>query len=961
MLRVRPSPHLLPRGSSLRALSALIVVALTGGCPAKPTITPEDLNATEQRPAAPEFEEPAPQANKQPSPPPQRPEPVPVHERDAVAAAIASGNHGGAIDFLKTWTLAHADDLEAAFLLAHASAARGDLDGAEAALEHATPADIKADSALLRARARLRLRRGDRTLAEILLRRAHLSAGDDLATQGELLALLRAHGDGGTSEAKALMEALYDAYDDSSAKSAEELLAVAQAALTRGTSGAFHDANMVLGEAEQAPVAGPEPELMVRDRVLLLRAQIFQEKYASADASATYEIILRRDPWHADALGGLALVLEDEFKLADASRLATMALQTNPEHPLALAALARVAVIEGRRREARQLATRATAVNPSLHQALAVLAAAAIIDGDRQSSAKIEARALADAHDGRRYAVALAELLVSMHLYPEADEILSAALLRTPDDANVNSSFGLNRLRLADENAGRAALTKAWKRDHFNERTRNVLDLYDNAIDSRYSEVKDGQSGLTLRLPSADHEWIEGGLQESYRRARAGLDRRYGIDPGELRLEVFADPNEFSIRTVGVPSLGALGVCFGPLITLIGPYQGTHNIDQVIWHELAHVYAIRLSAGRVPRWFTEGLSEWESEVENPAWARESALLLATARRQGQLRRLGELELAFLRAGSARGMEVAYASSAYALRYLGETYGHAKIREILVGYASGASTEELFERHLGKPFATIEAEFDAALALRLKNTIRGWSPSEDRSSKDPRDLLYRDALTALRGGDVAETERILQRLIQRGGDGYTVRMALADLLRQGPSWRSAATHLKQARTFNTEAVEPIIRLSKLARRRGEQTSEKNLLREALAIDAMSFDPAARLLMLATVSGDSKAANLARNRARAIAPLHPITLSAQALAIATGNSKTPTKKTDLARARGLFGRALQATPEQGPSDTLVVMALAAAAVGDNAAAKKLANAALADTELPAAAEKALAKLR
>ena len=886
-----------------------------------------------------------------------------MRERDGVEAAIASGNHGGAIDFLRIWTVAHADDLEAAFFLAHASAALGDLDGAEAALENASATGARAKSAQLRARARLRIRRGDLARAEAHLREAIVVAADDLAAKGELLALLRARGDGREREGKALMEALYDAYDDSSAKNAEELLAVAQAALARGTSGAFHDANMVLGEAEQAPVPGPEPELLVRDRVLLLRAQIFQEKYASADASATYEIILRRDPWHADALGGLALVLEDEFKLADASRLATMALQTDPEHPLALAALARIAVIEGRRREARELAIRATAVDPSLHQALAVLAAAAIIDGDRKGAADIEARALAHAHDGRRYAVALAELLVSMHLYPEADEILGAALRRTPDDASVNSSFGLNRLRLADESAGLAALAKAWKRDHFNERTRNVLDLYDTSINSRYSEIKDPRSGLTLRLPSDDHEWVEGGLQESYRRARAGLDRRYGIDPGDLRLEVFADPDEFSIRTVGVPSLGALGVCFGPLITLIGPYRGTHNIDQVIWHELAHVYAIRLSAGRVPRWFTEGLSEWESEVENPAWARESALLLATARRQGQLRRLGELELAFLRAGSALGMEVAYASAAYALRYLGETYGHAKIQAILVGYASGASTEELFEKHLGKPFATIEADFDAALALRLKTTISGWSPSADSSSKDPRDLLYRDALTALRGGDAAETERILQRLIQRGGDGYSVRMALADLLRQGPSWRSAAAHFKQARTFNTEAVEPIIRLSELARRRGELTVEKTLLREALAIDAMSFDPAARLLMLATVSGDRKALAIALGRARAIAPLHPITLSAQALTIAGGNKGLQTKKQkpDPARARALFKRALKAKPERGPSDTLVVMALAADAVGEHAAALELASAALRDEKLPASAKGALTKLR
>jgi len=857
-----------------------------------------------------------------------------------------------ALDFLKgdgAWTTQHPEDLEAAFLLAQASAALGDRDGAEAALENAQATTPAAKAALLRARSRLRQRRGDEPKAEALLREAIQLAPDDLASQGALLAHLVARGDGDEPEAKALMEGLYDAYDANSAKTAEELLAVAQAAMARGTSGAFHDANMVLGEAEQAPVPGPEPEISVRDRVLLVRGAIFHEKYASADASATYGLILERDPWHADALGGLALVLEGEFKLAEASRLASMALQTDPEHPLALSALARIAVIEGRRREASELAKRATAVNPSRYEALAVLAAAAIIDGDRRALADLEAQALKSAKDGRRYAVALAELLVSMHLYPEADAVLTAALLRSPDDPYVNSSYGLNRLRLADETAGRAALAKAWKRDRFNERTRNTLDLYDNAIDSRFTEVKD--RALVLRLPTEDHEWVEGNLRSSYKRARAALDRRYGVDPGTLHLEVFADPEEFSIRTVGVPSLGALGVCFGPLITLVGPYQGTHNIDQVIWHELAHVYAIRLSKGRVPRWFTEGLSEWESEVADPSWARESAQLLAAARRQGKLRKLGDLELAFLRAGSALGMEVAYASSAYALRYLGETYGHPKIRAILEGYATGASTEELFEKHLGKPFATIEADFDAALADRLDRAIRGWSPSGDTSSKDPRDVLYREAITAVRDEDAAAAERALQKLIASRGDGYRVRMALADLLRAGPSWKSAKAHLEKARTFNTESVEPLIRLSELARKLGDLAAEKAYLGDALAIDAMSLDPAARLLMLATSSGDTKAAALALARAQAIAPLHPITLSAQALASATK---------DKTRALALHTRARKVTPKRGPSDTLVVMALAAKAVGDAAAAKELANAALADEKLPNAAKTALKKL-
>jgi hypothetical protein len=41
----------------------------------------------------------------------------------------------------------------------------------------------------------------------------------------------------------------------------------------------------------------------------------------------------------------------------------------------------------------------------------------------------------------------------------------------------------------------------------------------------------------------------------------------------------------------------------------------------VLTHELAHVFAIQLSRSRVPRWFTEGLSEVETARLRPEWTR----------------------------------------------------------------------------------------------------------------------------------------------------------------------------------------------------------------------------------------------------------------------------------------------------------------------------------------------------
>jgi tetratricopeptide (TPR) repeat protein len=432
---------------------------------------------------------------------------------------------------------------------------------------------------------------------------------------------------------------------------------------------------------------------------------------------------------------------------------------------------------------------------------------------------------------------------------------------------------------------------------------------------------------------------------------------------------------------VGVPSLGALAVCFGPVITFVGPFYGAYNIDMVIRHELSHTYAIALSGGRVPRWFTEGLSEWESELADPAWARESAELLAQARRAGKLRRLSELELAFIRADSGLMMEVAYATAAYSMRYLGQTYGREKLVAVLRGYAKGKHTDALFREHLGKDLATVEKEFEQWFFAELDRKVSGWEPSLDAEPEpeaepepavedpsagkgkgkgkakpkpklDERDALLRKALAQAGEGKNDEATHTLETLISKRGDGYVSRMMLAKLLLDGPDPSAAVRHLEAAMGHHKEAIEPLVLLANLARKQGRVDDEKTRLRAALAIDGDGLEPAARLLMLAVITDDVAARDVALRRVRGIAPLHPIALAGRALVLAK-------QKGQQAAAGQHLRRALRdLDPGQGPSDTFVVVALAAQALGQTADAKTMADAARKDPELPKAARDRLA---
>ena len=116
--------------------------------------------------------------------------------------------------------------------------------------------------------------------------------------------------------------------------------------------------------------------------------------------------------------------------------------------------------------------------------------------------------------------------------------------------------------------------------------------------------------------------------------------------------------------------------------------------------------------------------------------------------------------------------------------------------------------------------------------------------------------------------------------------------------------------------------------------------------------MSFDPAARLTMLAVVTDDAAALALALERGIAVAPLHPLTLAARALQLARAGDKT--------RAAVLTRRALKGVDEaegRGPADTLVVLAIASEAAGERNTAKILATRAAAEKGLPEPAKAAL----
>jgi hypothetical protein len=147
------------------------------------------------------------------------------------------------------------------------------------------------------------------------------------------------------------------------------------------------------------------------------------------------------------------------------------------------------------------------------------------------------------------------------------------------------------------------------------------------------------------------------------------MAKRYGFTPKiPVTVELYQDSDHYSVRTVGLPNLGALGVCFGQVITAMSPSNGDINWGMVLWHELGHVFAIQLSNSRVPRWFTEGLSEYETLIADPSWRRENDADIYGAVLAGTLPSVATINYEFVQPDGQK-VVVAYYLSSVMIEYI----------------------------------------------------------------------------------------------------------------------------------------------------------------------------------------------------------------------------------------------------------------------------------------------------
>lgn len=666
------------------------------------------------------------------------------------------------------------------------------------------------------------------------------------------------------AEAK-LMEVI-DAYDQMAPTDAEGLFLVgASAHLMRSPK----DANQAFNESEKANKKNVE--------LLLARAELFLDKYDPGHAAEVAEEALALAPNRADALAMVARVkLEQALDFAAAERLVDKALAVHPTHGGALAVRAGLALRDLDIAGAEKWIKRGLDTNPRDLELLSLKATARFLSDDRGGYEAAKKQVLSLNKEYSRFYGIAAEYAEWEHRYDDIVTMMREATKVDPKDAKAWAQLGVMQMRSGDEAAGLLALKQAWALDRFNVRVFNTLNLYEKSIATDY-ETKTG-GVFRIRYPKAERALLERYVPRMLDEAWASMKARYAFVPKEpVTVELYESREHFSVRTSGLPNVGIQGVCFGRVLASMTPRGEPFNWGNVLWHELGHVFAIELSKSHVPRWFTEGLSEYETIVRRPEWRREQDPDLAMALRRGSLPSAVDMNRAFTHAKSGADVTVAYYASSQLLVYTAETFGMDRIASALRAWGEGLVTEDVLKRAFGVTAKAYDDGFRAWLKQRLVR-YEGQFMMDDRAEpldlakalaeKSPAnaDARVGYALSLLHARKLAEAKvelgaalaaapshmaahflsaklekepnlrEVHLRAIQKaGGDGYTVRMALAELAEMRKTPAAARNDLLAAHRFDPSQADPLRALYELAHEAKQADEELSILRKLAPLE------------------------------------------------------------------------------------------------------------------------------
>jgi tetratricopeptide (TPR) repeat protein len=453
--------------------------------------------------------------------------------------------------------------------------------------------------------------------------------------------------------------------------------------------------------------------------------RLLLERFNRAEAADLFREALELNENHAGALMGLALVAADGFE-SKAVELAEQALKNDAKLVEARELLARLALEDNKPEKAIEECDKALAISPDALDAMAIRAT---IDwmADKAETPWIGRILDRNPKYGQAYAIA-GHFFVLNRRYEEGIGFYRKAIETAPDLWSARAQLGVNLMRLGLETEARQHLQMCYENGHRDNPTVNTLRL----IDSYKNFVTFKTENTILRLHKSEAELLRPYFESELKRAIATYEQKYKMKLEQpVQLEVYPDHEDFAVRTLGMPGLGALGVTFGYVVAMDSPSgrkPGSFHWASTLWHELSHVFVLTATKHRVPRWFTEGMAVHEETAVSPEWGDRLSPEVILAIQKKKMLPVTDLDRGFVHPTYPGQVVISYFQAGRICDFIKQEWGYDKLLAMMHDFARGEPTDQVVEKELGLKAEEFDRRFLGVLEKETKKIVEefdGW--------------------------------------------------------------------------------------------------------------------------------------------------------------------------------------------------------------------------------------------
>jgi cellulose synthase operon protein C len=424
---------------------------------------------------------------------------------------------------------------------------------------------------------------------------------------------------------------------------------------------------------------------------------LLHQRFNNTDAVGLFQEALKMDPKNAQAYLGLAIVSADGFD-GKAKDYAIQALVLDPKLVEANELAANLALENADTEAAISSADEALKLSADALDAMAIHASVELL-ADRSPDVWLEKIRKVNPSYGQGYAL-VAHHLELNYRFDDAIAYYRKAIDADPHLWSAHSQLGVSLMRMGQEDEPFKQLEMSYNNGYRDAETVNSLRL----LDSYKNFVTYQENGTILRLRKNEAQLLHPYFEAELQRILPAYDKKYKMKlTGPVQVEVYPDHEDFAVRTMGMPGLGALGVTFGQVVAMDSPSArrpGDFNWGSTLWHEMSHVYILSATNRRVPRWFTEGLAVHEETQVSPEWGDRVSPEILIAIRDKKLLPVAKLDRGFIFPEYPAQVVVSYFEAGSICDFIKSHWSEDNLLDMVHSYAQRKTTPEVIQADLG---------------------------------------------------------------------------------------------------------------------------------------------------------------------------------------------------------------------------------------------------------------------